>query len=162
MLKAILARDDEYGIGKKNGLPWPHQADDMKHFKDITDGHIIVMGANTWRSIGETKLKGRKNIVLRSDADATPLKNMPDDIYFGNMFKVIQCIQSDHPRQDIFIIGGAFVYNHVLPLCNVLYETHIHGKFDCTDFVDDYEIAKFALLAEKPGTNCTFMMKGRR
>ncbi len=49
-------------IGNKNALPW-HYSEDLKHFKNITTGHVIVMGSNTYLSIGRP-LPNRRNIVL--------------------------------------------------------------------------------------------------
>ncbi len=50
MISLIVCVDSEYGIGKSNDLPW-YIPEDLKHFKQVTDGHTVVMGRNTWDSI---------------------------------------------------------------------------------------------------------------
>ena len=63
----ILAMDVNGGIGKNNTLPWPHHKEDMKQFRDKTIGHennCIIMGSNTFKSIGNKPLPKRMNYVL--------------------------------------------------------------------------------------------------
>ena len=64
MIKAILACDEEWGIGKDGDLPWPHNSADLKWFKDNTVNGIVVMGKSTWDSLPRKPLPKRKNIVV--------------------------------------------------------------------------------------------------
>lgn len=144
-VNAILAHDDEYGIGKNGGLPWPHNPADMKWFKETTNGHIVVMGRKTWESLGSKKLPNRTNIVVtRSEIEGDY-----DGKYFGEMTKLIQMLKLEYPDLKTWIIGGADLYKQTLPFCDNIYITKIPGNYQCdtvipmTDYLVGYnEMAK--------------------
>ena len=103
MIKLIAAVEHEtYGIGYGNALPWPLVPEDLKHFRDTTIGNTIIMGANTFLSLGELPLPGRKNVVITRKFR----KEFPKDV-----------VQVHHPEQilkwkgDIYVIGGASIYS---------------------------------------------------
>ena len=126
-VNAILATDLYGGIGKNNALPWPHHSEDMKWFKQNTMNGIVVMGRNTWDSLGRKKLPGRINIVITTSS----IHGDPDAIYFGDIQKLLQTIQSDFPKRTIWVIGGANIYKQALPYCDNLYLTKFKQQYDC-------------------------------
>ena len=67
MIKAILACDENWGIGKAGTLPWLHNPADLKWFKQMTTGSTVVMGRKTWDSLPVKPLPNRKNIVVSSN-----------------------------------------------------------------------------------------------
>ena len=76
MIKAILAHDAKYGIGKDNDLPWPKNEADMKWFKAMTLNHTVVMGRKTWDSLPFKPLPNRHNIIVTSnEIDTAGLKD---------------------------------------------------------------------------------------
>ena len=131
-VNAILACDIEHGIGKNGGLPWPHHSEDMKWFRENTEGGIVIMGRKTWESIGCRPLPRRKNIIITN----SKVYGDYDSVYHGDMQKLLQVIQSDHPGVDLWIIGGGNIYEQALPYCDNLYLTMFHNKYDCDTFVD--------------------------
>lgn len=151
-INAILACDSLGGIGKNGGLPWPHNAEDMKWFKDCTEGGVVVMGRKTWESIGCRPLPRRKNIVITK---STVYGNY-DAMYYGDMQKVLQTIQSDHPKSDIWIIGGGDIYKQALPHCDKLYMTRFYQKYDCDTFVDPTLFNFGNLLIDRQSSLCSF------
>mgnify|MGYP003323142260 CR=1 FL=1 len=67
MIKAILACDEDWGIGKDGNLPWPHNPEDLKWFKKNTLNQVVVMGSKTWNDpFMPTPLKHRENILITS------------------------------------------------------------------------------------------------
>ena len=66
MIKAILACDENWGIGKDGGMPWPHNSADLKWFKEKTIGSVVVMGKSTWDSLPFKPLKNRQNLIVTS------------------------------------------------------------------------------------------------
>ena len=66
MIRAILACDENWGIGKSGALPWPHNPADLKWFKASTLNHTIVMGKATWDSLPVKPLSNRVNVVVSS------------------------------------------------------------------------------------------------
>ena len=117
-------------IGKNNTIPW-HISEDLKHFKQTTRGHTVVLGRKTFESIGKP-LPGRTNIVLTRD------KNFSAD-----GVTVIHTLDrlSTHtkPDDEIFIIGGADIYKQTLPLTQKIYLTMIEKNFDGDAFFPVFE-----------------------
>ena len=66
MIRAILACDQDWGIGKDGDLPWPHNPDDLKWFKEQTTGSVVAMGKRTWDSLPTKPLPNRNNVVVTS------------------------------------------------------------------------------------------------
>lgn len=121
MIKAIVCCDMMGNIGKDNNLLF-HIPQDMKFFKDMTMGHTVLMGYNTYLSLGKP-LPNRKNIVL---ADRYK-KIEPHDnlIVTEDMNTVVgECLGNG---EEIWVIGGAFVYNNTIELemVNELYVTFV-------------------------------------
>ena len=103
MIIGIVAIDKNFAIGKDGKLPWHYPAD-LKFFKETTTGHAIVMGSNTWRSIGRP-LPKRLNVVLSASGMIDPL---PDVMQLSDMEEVIDL--SRYLTRDMYIIGGAAVF----------------------------------------------------
>ena len=122
MRSLIVAIDSKGGIGKGNILPW-HFSNDLKYFKQITTNNNIVMGYNTFLSIGKL-LPNRNNIIITSKNI-----NIDNAIVENN----INCLEK---YSDYFIIGGASIYKQVLEknLVDYLYITHIDYDFNCDKF----------------------------
>lgn len=100
----IVAVSKNYAIGKDGKLPW-HYGADLKFFKETTVGNAVVMGANTWQSIGKP-LPDRLNIVLsRSGNVETP----SDVMRLGSVDEVTQL--AELLNKDVFIIGGEKTYD---------------------------------------------------
>lgn len=106
MVKLIVAIDLQGNIGRNNDLLF-HMKEDMKFFREKTTNNIVVMGYNTWLSLNEKKLPNRENIVLTDGI-------IPNVITSNDIFKVINSYKDDD--RDIYIIGGAYVYNECLRL----------------------------------------------
>lgn len=99
----IVAISKNYAIGKDGKLPW-HYSADLKFFKETTIGNAVVMGANTWRSIGRP-LPNRLNIVLSRSGNV----ETPSDVKrFASKEAVIEFAKSYD--KNIYIIGGAKTY----------------------------------------------------
>lgn len=138
-VNAILAMDMNGGIGKNNSLPWPHSHQDMNWFKRNTIGGVVVMGRKTWESLGSKKLPNRKNIVITN----SQVSGDPDEIYFGEMEKVLQVIQNDNPEKTIWVIGGADIYRQALPFCGKLYLTKFKQEYECDSYIDRSLLSPF-------------------
>ncbi len=103
MIIGIVAIAKNFAIGKDGKLPWHHSAD-LKFFKETTTGNAVVMGANTWRSIGKP-LPNRLNIVLSGNSSVTP----PAEVMrLSSKDEILDLAQ--YLNRDVFIIGGAKVY----------------------------------------------------
>jgi dihydrofolate reductase len=143
MIKAIFACDDEWGIGKNNSLPWPHNSEDLKWFKRNTDGHAVVMGRNTWESLPKKPLPNRFNFVISSNPIISD--PMPQGVYGGqNPSRIIkEVIEARYLNiGDIWIIGGAQLFNSCIDIIDEIYISRIEGSYNCDVFLPYHEIMK--------------------
>lgn len=99
----IVAVAKNLAIGKEGKLPW-HYSSDLKFFKQTTSGHAVVMGYNTWLSIGKP-LPNRKNIVM---SRSRSIDDFPEVVVARNVDEVLDIAKSS--VTDIFVIGGAETY----------------------------------------------------
>lgn len=126
----IVARSTQGVIGRDNTLPWRLPAD-LKHFKNATLGHPIIMGRNTWESLGRA-LPERRNIVISRTrgfvaAEAETFTSLQD------------ALQACASSAQVFVIGGAQVYEQALPLADEMLITEIH-----LDVVGDAHFPEFS------------------
>ena len=108
MIIGIAAVDRKGAIGKGGKLPW-HYSADMKFFRETTTGHAVVMGRKTWLTIGKP-LKNRLNIVLSRDSNIEPQESL---LVLSDIDSVLSF--SDSITTDLFVIGGAQIYQSFLP-----------------------------------------------
>lgn len=150
-VNAILAHDDNYGIGKDNDLPWPRNAADLKWFRECTIGHVVVMGRKTWESIGSKPLPKRINVVVSNQEFPHPKDGGPDHVLNGDLNSGIQTLLTElYPNLKIWIIGGADIYNQTLSQCDNIYLTHIPGDYNCDNFVAlNRHLVGYAEMAKK-------------
>lgn len=134
IISIISALAKNRTIGKKNALPWYLPAD-LKHFKEMTMGKSIVMGLNTFKSIGERALPNRKNIVLSND----PNYMVPDGVFVCNSIEQVLEMTKDEP--EVMICGGASIYAQFLPMAHRLYLTYIDHDFDGDIFFPEFNLA---------------------
>lgn len=112
-------------LGKNNDLIW-HLPNDLKYFKKVTDGKVVVMGKNTFKSLPGV-LKNRKNIVLTFPDDKEIL---PEEVEVFH--SISEFLESYKDYQDeIFIIGGASIYKQFIDKCSTLYLTEVNEE--CPD-----------------------------
>ena len=128
-INLIVAHGTNREIGYNNKLLW-HVPSDLKRFKQITSGHIIVMGRKTFESIGYA-LPNRTNIVLTRDTSFTS----PNIVTQHSTDSILRLSQ----HKEIFIIGGPEVYRAFLPFANGLYITKIIGDFKADTYFPEYE-----------------------
>lgn len=100
--------DRNNAIGKDGKLPW-HYSADMKFFRETTTGHAVVMGRKTWTTLGKP-LKNRLNIVLSRDPSIEPQESL---LVLSDVEAVLSL--NDSLTTDLFVIGGAQIYETFLP-----------------------------------------------
>lgn len=128
---SAIARSNR-AIGKDNALLW-HIPEDFKHFKELTSGHAIVMGENTYRSIGRP-LPNRTNIVLSQTPDFAP----EGIVVVRSIEEAIERAR-EIEQEEIFIIGGASIYRQFIPMADRLYLTLVEGEYDADTFFPEYD-----------------------
>ena len=111
----IVAYTNNLLIGKDNSIPW-HISDDLKRFKKLTTGNIIIMGRKTFESLGSKPLPNRTNIVISSKINSSNSVKVYK--------KLIEAI-NDHKNEKIFLIGGYSIYKEGLKFASHLEITEI-------------------------------------
>jgi dihydrofolate reductase len=132
MLKLIVANCRNGGIGKNNMLPW-NLKPDLIRFKMLTVGknnNAIIMGKNTWESIGSKPLKQRKNIVV-----STTMEENDKCIVKPSLDKAVSFCNKNN-FDESWIIGGQKLYESAMKTYDIdeIYMTEIYQDFDCDTF----------------------------
>jgi len=155
MIKAIFAVDQFGGIGLQGTLPWPHNASDMRHFAELTQGHVVVMGRRTWDDPKMPKpLEGRTVYVVTN----TPVYQAAT--IRGNIADEVLKLESRHPDQTIWVVGGADVIEQCDGIFDRLYLTHIKGSYKIDTRVNLKGLlsaCRFRRASAAPEDNCTFV-----
>lgn len=128
MINIIAAITDNNALGKDNKLLFRLKKD-MAHFKNITTDNVVIMGRKTYESIGKT-LPNRVNIVLSRN-----MKSNEDFYTFDSIEKAIEWSKENYPQKEIFILGGASVYDKALKddIVDKLYMTKIKQTVEDAD-----------------------------
>ena len=131
-MKAIVAVDKRWGIGKNNDLLFSIP-EDMKFFRQTTLGKVVVMGANTLRSFPNgNPLKNRTNLVL-----STTLKR-DDCAVFDSLETLLKEIKK-YPKDEVYLIGGAKLYKTLLPYCEEVLVTKVDADGDAQVFFENLD-----------------------
>ena len=141
-ISMISALAENRVIGNKNSLPW-HLPADFKYFKTTTLGKPIVMGLNTFKSIGEKALPGRKNIVLTNDSNYV----VPEGCFLATSIEQVLEMTKNEP--EVMICGGASIYKQFLPLANRLYLTYIHQNFEGDTFFPEINMSEWKQMSRQ-------------
>ena len=145
-LALICAMSENRVIGRDNGLPW-HLSEDLKYFKRTTMGNCMIMGRNTWESIG-LALPGRTSIVITSNAE-----------YQAEGAEVVASLQQAIERAEsvsevtgsleAFVIGGAVLYQAALPLADTLHLTRVHGQVEGDTTLHEFDEANWKEISRQ-------------
>jgi dihydrofolate reductase len=137
-LSIIVAVAEDNGIGFENKL-LTHISADLKRFKQITKGHTVVMGRNTWFSLPNRPLPNRQNIVIT---------NQPGEVFEGatTVNSIDEAIARCPENEESFIMGGAMVYQQFFPLAHKLYLTKIHHTFPADTFFPEVKHSEWTTL----------------
>lgn len=156
MIIGIVAIAKNFAIGKDGKLPW-HHSEDLKFFKETTTGNAIVMGSNTFRSIGKP-LPDRLNIVLSRSSSVDP---SPDIMRLSEKEEVLDLAQ--YLTRDVYIIGGAQVFKSFADDIEKWFVTEVPDQveqadvFMPTDFLNKFVETEARELA--PGLSVRTMQR---
>ncbi len=126
-------------IGSENRLIW-HLPADLKHFRELTMGHTLIMGRKTFESIGKP-LKGRKTIVVtsRKDYDAQGEQVAHD---------IKEAIRMVKDEKEVFVAGGSDIYEQTIALYHTrrMYITRVYANFEGDAFFPDIDLDQWELI----------------
>ncbi|HXB13635.1 MAG TPA: dihydrofolate reductase [Bacteroidia bacterium] len=161
IISLVAAASDNNVIGINNTLPWKMPAD-MKFFKNLTMGHIVIMGRKTFESMDNKPLPGRINVVISrkknfSTNGCTVLDSLAEAFTkFGD-------------QKEVFIIGGSQIFNTSLPQADKIYLTRIHHTFNGDSYFPELSDKEWVELSreshpqdEKNPFPYSFIVLGRK
>ncbi len=151
MLSIVVAVGKNLEIGKDNKLLW-NIPEDLAHFKSITQGKTIIMGKNTYLSIGRA-LPNRKNVVITDDDS---LDNVEGIVVYKDINKCI--LEND----NAMVIGGASIYRQMLDYCDTLHISHVDLSFEDADTFFPHFEDKFNMTYEKKFNNFIYRIYKRK
>ena len=156
MIRAIVAVDEKWGIGKNNDLLF-HLPADMKFFRETTLGKVVIMGSNTLKSFpGGKPLPKRTNIVLYPGGEKR------DDCVIVESLDEMRETLRKYEKEDIYVIGGAMFYRTMLPYCGEALVTKVNADgeaqvfFENLDELPEWECVKMSEPTETDGKTIRF------
>lgn len=144
MISFVWAEDKNHIIGSNGHLPWK-LPNDMKHFKNVTTGHPIVMGRKTFESFPNGPLPNRLNIVISRN----PNYQVPDSVVLlTDKSQLSNFVKSN---EEVMVIGGAGIFDLFADDVDRLYLTKIDHAFDGDTKMVKIDYDKFKLVEKKEG-----------
>lgn len=131
MIYGIWSQTPTSGIGINGHLPW-HFSHDLKLFRTLTFGHIVIMGRSTYESVKDNSqfFESRIAVVISK----TLPKNTPGVFVFESIEEALLCFESD--SRNIFIIGGAKLLDEGIRYCNRVYISLVNSEWTCDTFLN--------------------------
>ena len=135
-MKAILAADTDWGIGKDGTMPWPHNSDDLAWFKECTIDSTVIMGRKTWDSLPFKPLPDRQNIIVS--------RKLNVDAYYNCAIMGIDILKElgQHSSESTWIIGGAQLLETMIPFIDEIWISRIDEVYACDTFLPEQAIKK--------------------
>jgi len=152
----IVAVSSNGYIGKDGTLPW-QISEDLKRFRKITSNSVVIMGRNTFLSIGKA-LPNRENIIV-----STTLKSIENCLIVNTLDEAINFSKEKFPEKDIFLIGGYAIYKAGETFADTLYLTKVDVEVEgdvslpSFDWENWKEVERENFFDEGSGTNCALI-----
>lgn len=148
ILSAIAAMAANRVIGRDGDLPW-NIPEDMKFFKETTQGHILIMGRKTFESFGGP-LPNRLHVVITRQTDYHP----KGAHVFQSIDEAVQFCESQTAKwgDEVFIAGGGEIYREMLPITDRIYLTEIHREYPGDTKFPEFDTSLFKEIGRRPRT----------
>ena len=140
ILSLIAALGKNRVIGDHNTLPW-HLPADLKRFKELTAGHTVIMGRKTYESIGRP-LPKRRNIIITRQADL----KIPGCEIADSLENAIKLVADE---KEVFIIGGAQIFEQSLGKADRMYLTFVDHDFPGDAYFPEYDTSQWRVIEEE-------------
>lgn len=141
-ISIVAAVAENLTIGLKKRLPWVLPAD-MKHFKELTSGHTLLMGKRTFESLPNGPLPNRKNIVLTSVMS----EGINEGYFEANSLE--DALELCSNAEEVFVIGGSSVYEQCFEVADRMFITWVHGEFPGDTFFPEVDYSQWVELSRE-------------
>ena len=139
IVSLVYAQSENGVIGSNNQLPW-HLPADLRHFKNLTIGHTIIMGRKTYESIGRPLPNRRTVVVSRRGYHANGVHAYPS---------LEEALESCTDEDEVFVIGGAELFRAALPIADRVYRTIVHARIAGDVVMSELDDAVWTLVDSK-------------
>ncbi len=129
LISLVVAAAEDNAIGGGNTLLWK-LPNDMKFFKNLTWGMVVIMGRKTFASMGYKPLAGRVNVVVSRDPGV--IEKTETLLSAGSLEEALELARKTDCR-EAFVIGGGEIYKQALPLADKIYLTRVHASYPDAD-----------------------------
>lgn len=141
-LSMVVAIGDNGAIGKDGKVPW-RIPEDLKHFKNVTMGHAIIMGRKTWDEVGRP-LPGRRNLVVSRQAGLA----LDGAEVFPTLDAAIAAARTTDPEPHV--IGGSTIYDAAMPLATRIHLTEVHREVPADTFFPPFDRSVWREVSRRP------------
>jgi dihydrofolate reductase len=142
IVSQVVAISENNAIGKDNKLIW-HLPADLKHYKNKTMGHHMIMGRKTWESIGRL-LPGRQTVIITRDKDYKV-----EGAYVVHSLQEALEVAKKNNDTEACIVGGAEIFRQAMDLTDKIYLTVVHETFEADTFYPPLDPAKWKLTQKE-------------
>lgn len=150
-MNLIVAVDNKWAIGNKGDL-LISIPEDMKFFRQMTTGKVVVMGKNTLESFPNSKpLKNRVNIVIALEKDY----KVEGAVTVYSIEEALEEIKK-YDTKDVFVIGGGSIYRQMLPYCDTAYITYIDYSYEADTFIPNLDEMSDEWYIAEESDECTY------
>lgn len=141
MVSILVAASENNVIGKRNAIPWKLPAD-MRYFRKLTTGNVVIMGRKTFDSIGKP-LPDRANVIVTRQTDM----KVPGAFVAHSLRDALE--KGRASGRDVFIIGGEEIYKQALPYVDRIYLTRIHAHIDGDAYFPALNKSEWTLISSE-------------
>jgi dihydrofolate reductase len=154
LIKAIFATDLQGGMGYQNSLPWPHDKEDLRNFKQTTTDNIVVMGSNTWIDPMMPKPLPNRTCVVVTNQDVK-IFDKAHEVIAGTWLKEsLEMLDQHNPDKTIWVIGGAKLLMSCRPYVKEINLTTFMTEYNCDVKLNMAEyLVGFGKMTEEFGRN---------
>ncbi|MCP3660524.1 MAG: dihydrofolate reductase [Bacteroidetes bacterium] len=133
-ISIIAARSENNVIGFEGKIPWKIPSD-LQYFKNVTEGHYIIMGRKTFDSIDKRPLPNRTSIVISRN----PIYEVPEGVILTSSIEKALRITEEAGEKEAFIIGGQQIYALSIPIADFMYITEIECHVNGDAFFPEFD-----------------------
>lgn len=135
----VVAIAQNHAIGRDNQLLW-NLPRDLKHFKDITTGHTVIMGRKTYESVGKPLPKRRNIIITRQNITIEGCEVVAS---------IEDALALCADEEEVFVVGGAEIYRQAMHLTNRIYLTIVKKDFEADSFFPPIDAEEWKTVAQE-------------
>lgn len=143
IISLVVAAAENNAIGKNNQLLW-HLPNDLKFFKNITWGMVVIMGRKTYEAV-DKPLPGRVNIAITRQQDW----KRENVITVSTLNEALSIAEATHFK-EAYVIGGGEIYKQAIRIADIIYITRVHASFEDADtFFPEIDETKWELVSNE-------------